>query len=396
MVLAAVGLGGAATISQSPAAPPAEATAIAFEREGPSGRRGELRVAGDGERASERTAVSASTRERRATASAAAERVNLFSGLVTASAVEVKAIAGRSGTDTSGRVTDLAIAGKRVAAAVERPHSYELAGHGELDVLAEADDRIVGLRARLTRPYKGHRRGDTVTVAYAAARMPIAAPGEDAGTRRERRARERSSERRPDSTRERRARATRRSRRAGARRRAPELEALRTARGYAFPVHSGSSYSNDWGAPRQHSGTHEGTDVFAATGTPVLAVTAGRLSRVGTRSIPGNRMWLKSAQGDTFFYAHLSAFAEQARNGAEVRAGEVIGFVGSTGDAERTPPHLHFEIHPRGGDAVNPYPFLRAWEARRDVPPAAWLERHGVDAGNRPGSLVVVEDYLAR
>jgi len=390
VVLAALGAGGAATIAQAPAAAPAQATATAFEREGPSGRRGELRAEADDQRAGARTAVQASTRGRRATATARAERVNLFDGLVTASAVDVEANAGPGDTRTSGVVTDLAIAGKRVAATVERPHSYELSGYGELEVLATGGDRIVGLRARLTRAYKGHSRGDTVTVGYAAASVPRAAPAPDTETTRERETAQRQAERRTARP-ERRARAQR----APARRRAPELEALRTARGYAFPVHAGYSYSNDWGAPRERTGTHEGNDIFAATGTPVLAVADGRLFRVGTRKIPGNRVWLKSEQGDTLFYGHLSAFAEDARNGAEVEAGDVIGFVGSTGDAEQTPPHLHFEIHPRGGEATNPYPFLRAWETRRDVPPAAWLERYGTDPGSRPGSLVVIDDYLA-
>ncbi|MBA3306593.1 MAG: M23 family metallopeptidase, partial [Thermoleophilaceae bacterium] len=122
----------------------------------------------------------------------------------------------------------------------------------------------------------------------------------------------------------------------------------------------------------------------------------GTLYRVGTRKVPGNRLWLRSSRGDTFFYAHLSAFAESARNGARVRAGDVLGFVGDTGDAERTPPHLHFEVHPQAGAAVNPYRFLRAWDERRDVPPAAWLDRYGQDPGARPGVLVVVEDFLAR
>jgi murein DD-endopeptidase MepM/ murein hydrolase activator NlpD len=126
----------------------------------------------------------------------------------------------------------------------------------------------------------------------------------------------------------------------------------------------------------------------------VLAVTDGTLYRVGTREVPGNRLWLRSARGDTFFYAHLGAFAYGARNGARVSAGDVIGFVGNTGDAEPTPPHLHFEVHPRGGEAVNPYPFVRAWDERRDVPAAAWLTRYGRDPGARPGVLVVVEDYL--
>ena len=101
------------------------------------------------------------------------------------------------------------------------------------------------------------------------------------------------------------------------------------------------------------------------------------------------------APRDSFFYAHLSAFATDTRNGLQVKAGQVIGFLGSTGDAEHTPPHLHFEVHPGDGAAVDPYPFLRAWESRRDVPAAAWVRENG-QVGQQPGTLVVLKDFLSR
>ena len=121
------------------------------------------------------------------------------------------------------------------------------------------------------------------------------------------------------------------------------------------------------------------------------------LTPVGTNTVPGNRLWVKCDKGgDEFFYGHLSAFANDAHSGLHVDAGQVVGFVGSTGDAEQTPPHLHFEVHPNGGDAVDPYPFLRAWEHRRDVPAAAWVKANGAGAGQQPGTLVVVRDFLDR
>src|ERR671919_1132064 len=87
----------------------------------------------------------------------------------------------------------------------------------------------------------------------------------------------------------------------------------------------------------------------------------------------GNRLWLRDGEGNEFYYAHLSAFSPLARDGARVRAGDVIAFVGTTGDAEGTPPHLHFEIHPVGllslgyDGVVDPYPALVRWRHLEDV-----------------------------
>jgi hypothetical protein len=86
---------------------------------------------------------------------------------------------------------------------------------------------------------------------------------------------------------------------------------------------------------------------------------------VGWNTLGGNRLWLTDGRGTGYYYAHLSAYAPSAYDGASVRAGEVLGYVGNTGQAATTPPHLHFEIRPGGPDAdsVDPYPFLRSWEA---------------------------------
>jgi hypothetical protein len=135
------------------------------------------------------------------------------------------------------------------------------------------------------------------------------------------------------------------------------------------------------------TGWHHGVDVFAAGGTPLVAVADGRLFSVGWNAIGGWRLWLRDRQGNEFYYAHLSAFAPEVRNGAAVRAGQVIGYVGDTGDALGTPPHLHFEVHPAdlvglGYDlsAVDPYPYLTAWRRVQDVAfatPAAGHARAG-------------------
>jgi murein DD-endopeptidase MepM/ murein hydrolase activator NlpD len=126
----------------------------------------------------------------------------------------------------------------------------------------------------------------------------------------------------------------------------------------------------------------------------VLAVADGTLEKVGTLPISGNRLWLRTKSGDTFFYAHLSAFSPAAVDGRKVKAGTVLGFVGNTGDAEPTPPHVHFEIHPNDGDAVNPYPFLTTWQKDGHVPGGAWLSRYGSDTATRPGALVEVRDFI--
>jgi murein DD-endopeptidase MepM/ murein hydrolase activator NlpD len=151
------------------------------------------------------------------------------------------------------------------------------------------------------------------------------------------------------------------------RRPAPEI-VLPAGQGYVFPVYGEASFTDDYGAPRAVTGWHHGNDVFAPAGTPLLAVADGTLSRVGINNLGGNRLWLTDEAGNQFYYAHLSAYAPAAVSGARVRAGQVIGFVGNTGQAITTPPHLHFEVHPQGGDSVNPYPYLVAWRRGSDIP----------------------------
>jgi len=145
--------------------------------------------------------------------------------------------------------------------------------------------------------------------------------------------------------------------------RAGALPAAGGLNSYLFPILGPSSYSNDWGAPRASTGMgHQGNDIFATEGTPVVAIADGVLDRVGWNSIGGYRFWLFDGAGNAFYHAHLSAFSPLAQDGARVRAGDVIGFVGHTGDAQGTPDHVHFEIHPGNGAATNPFPFLNNWK----------------------------------
>lgn len=139
--------------------------------------------------------------------------------------------------------------------------------------------------------------------------------------------------------------------------------------GYVFPVYGPSSFVDTFGAFRGNvSGDwHHGDDVYAPVGTPLLAVADGLVFSVGWNAVGGWRLWLRDARGNEFYYAHLSAYSPLAVDGAVVRAGDVLGFVGDTGDAEGTPSHLHFEIHPvrllgRGYDgAVDPTAYLDSW-----------------------------------
>ena len=133
--------------------------------------------------------------------------------------------------------------------------------------------------------------------------------------------------------------------------------------GFVFPVAGARSYSDTFGAPRMfgtsYAHLHQGTDIFASQGTPLVAVERGVLIKVGTDILGGTKLWLVGASGTRYYYAHLSAFAAGTVENKVVAAGEVVGYVGNTGNAVTTPPHVHFEVHPGGGAAVNPYPLLR-------------------------------------
>jgi murein DD-endopeptidase MepM/ murein hydrolase activator NlpD len=128
-------------------------------------------------------------------------------------------------------------------------------------------------------------------------------------------------------------------------------------RRYACPVEPPYSYVDTWGASRSSGRTHEGTDIMAPRGAKELAYTDGVISSEHTNSLGGIVLWLDGDNGDQYYYAHLSGYA--VPQGARVRAGQHIAYVGNTGDARYTAPHLHFEVHPGGGAAVNPYPYVK-------------------------------------
>jgi murein DD-endopeptidase MepM/ murein hydrolase activator NlpD len=117
----------------------------------------------------------------------------------------------------------------------------------------------------------------------------------------------------------------------------------------------GSYFTDTWGAPRSGGRYHQGVDMMAPYGHPVLAAQTGNVS-YGSSSLGGLQAYVYGDSGDVTYYAHLQAFVGGARH---VQAGEQIGEVGDTGNATGTP-HLHFEYHPGGGSAVNPTPYVAA------------------------------------
>ncbi|MEX0847585.1 MAG: LysM peptidoglycan-binding domain-containing M23 family metallopeptidase [Ilumatobacteraceae bacterium] len=138
----------------------------------------------------------------------------------------------------------------------------------------------------------------------------------------------------------------------------------------SFPMQGPCWFSDTWQAPRGGGRRHEGVDFIAKSGQFIYAVQDGTLTkqtldRPGLLS--GNAWWLTAADGTYFFYAHLSAFAPGLNVGSRVVAGQVIGFVGKTGNAGG--PHLHFEVHPRGGAAVNPTSIVKAVDGCRTTTP---------------------------
>jgi murein DD-endopeptidase MepM/ murein hydrolase activator NlpD len=123
--------------------------------------------------------------------------------------------------------------------------------------------------------------------------------------------------------------------------------------GIVCPIAGPVSFVDSWGAPRSGGRTHQGVDLMSPTGTPNVAVVSGEI-RQSVGSLAGISVYLYGDDGHAYWYFHLSAWEGGPRRVAQ---GEVIGYTGDTGNATGVP-HTHFEYHPGGGAAVNPYPLV--------------------------------------
>jgi Peptidase family M23 len=145
-----------------------------------------------------------------------------------------------------------------------------------------------------------------------------------------------------------------------------------------FPLVGPVAFANDFGAAR-YSGTHQGNDLMAPRRTIAVAAEPGKVKFWTTSASAGCMLYLYGKSGTTYLYIHLNndvtkkndnrgncvagmSYAKGLKDGASVEAGQPVGYVGNSGDADSTDPHLHFEVHPNDGGAVNPYPYLKQAE----------------------------------
>jgi murein DD-endopeptidase MepM/ murein hydrolase activator NlpD len=322
--------------------------------------------------------------------------VTVFGGEIVAESVVVRAGAAAGAASSTGDVGTSTIGGLVVLGQPVTPTGntqLPLADWGTLDVLGvssstadtprSAESAVTGLRVRLITEHGGLPAGSEVVVGFATARAvalpapeprkprtPDGSPRDSGGAAAQDKPRPRP-----------RANAPREPGRSipGAPpelvQPAPEVTARLSASGYVFPVFGPAAFGNTFGAFRADVAGqwHHGEDLVAPIGTPLLAVSSGTVFSVGWNDVGGWRLWLRDDAGNEFYYAHLSAYSPLAIDGRRVRAGDVLGFVGDSGDAEGGPPHLHFEIHPvdllvHGYDGVvAPYPFLIAWRRADDI-----------------------------
>jgi murein DD-endopeptidase MepM/ murein hydrolase activator NlpD len=355
--------------------------------------------------------ASADALEARASASASSEiqAVSLFGGEITAEGVLARARAEAAPGNGTGDVseaslTKLVVLGREITE-VQAGARVPLGEWGYAIVLAQGAAPgengfrgfVTALEVHLNVDHGGLPAGSAVYVGYAevsaAAPPPEPEPSSTPTTTATTRAKTATT---PDGAR--RKAKPERKKAPVLRRPIPDLNVKLTPGGYVFPVHGPVSFADTFGANRAVVGWHHGEDIFAPIGAPVLAVGDGTVFSVGWNDLGGNRLWLRDTRGNEFYYAHLSAFSPLAVDGMRVKAGDVLGFVGNSGDAETTPPHLHFEIHHVsllgfGYDGViSPYQYLTAWKRLEDirfVAGAAWLPPLSESGAPQPGAYLL-------
>lgn len=146
-----------------------------------------------------------------------------------------------------------------------------------------------------------------------------------------------------------------------------------------FPVAGGANWTDDWLEPRfgPPFHLHQGTDIFADRGTPVRAPFDGSV-RFEDAGLGGKAAYVTLPDGTFYYMAHLDSFSRKFSSGASVKQGDVVGYVGDSGNAAGGATHVHFEVHPRGGAAVNPKPILDGWIADAVAGAAALLATNNV------------------
>jgi murein DD-endopeptidase MepM/ murein hydrolase activator NlpD len=290
--------------------------------------------------------------------------VSLFRGRVIATSVEA--------TDGKGSVTGLEIDGSPVT--LSAGQTSPVGDWGQVTLGATVGRLTAPLALQLIQAHGSLPAGTTIALAFAASPKPLAKPKpkhhSSASTPPTKATTTSSGSQNQDQTR------TTTKKHGHGKKDTPVAQPLtRTPplgfrpSHYVFPVDGGASYIDTYGANRNdiYDGWHHGDDLFASLGTPVVAVANGKLSLVGWNRLGGWRLWLTDGDGNSFYYAHLAGYSRWILTHPRVRAGEVVGFLGRTGDAFTTSPHLHFEIHPQrylelGYDgAVDPTAYLKKW-----------------------------------
>jgi murein DD-endopeptidase MepM/ murein hydrolase activator NlpD len=344
------------------------------------------------------TASTAVTTNAAAKAEADATGISLFGGEITLAAVTAAASAGTGRADAGGNFVGSQAVGLTIDGHPTSGQRVALADWGTLTFGAQVTDSsgptgtaayrgdVTELDLRLAADHDGLPAGSEIRIGFAEAAAQTAPPTTPATTTSP------SIERTPTRPATTPRRATRpatpaaeppvgdrpqllphsspASRPAGPLRRHPRL----TGALYVFPVYGASSYRDGFRARRAHATYLHGDDIYGQLGQPLVACASGTLFSVGWTKDGGNRLWIRDAAGNEFSYAHLSAFSTLTADGAHVKAGEVVGFMGNTGDAEGTPVHLQFEVHPvsllyLGADgAVDPTRYLAAWRHVTDIP----------------------------